>query len=142
MAVFISIVLSGYFGIAHADSIAGLIIALAIFPASYSIIKESSLVLVDACSCGDVVRAITEVARSVKGVEQVHSIRMRQLGPYIMGDMHVVVNGDTPVRDADVIAAQVEEKVKQELGEIRDLKIIIESTETHNKRLQQEASDA
>ncbi len=137
MAVFVSIVLSGYFGIAHADSIAGVIIALAIVPGAYSIIKESSLVLVDACSCGDVVRAITEVARSVKGVEQVHSIRMRQLGPYIVGDMHVVVTGETLVRDADAIATQVEEKVKQELGEIRDIKIIIESTETHNKRLQQ-----
>lgn len=134
MAVFVSIVLSGYFGIAHADSIAGIIIALAIFPAAYSIIKESSLVLVDACSCGDVVRAITEVARSVKGVQQVHSIRMRQLGPYIVGDMHIVVSGDTLVRDADFIGAQVEEKVKQELGEINELKIIIESTETHNKR--------
>ena len=136
-AVLGSIILSGYFGIEHADSIAGIIIALAIFPAAYSIIKESSLVLVDACSCGDVVRAITQVASSVKGVEQVHSIRMRQLGPYIVGDMHVVISGDTLVRDADYIAAQVEEKVKQELGEIRELKIIIESTETHNRLHQQ-----
>jgi cation diffusion facilitator family transporter len=140
MAVFVSIVLSGYFGIAHADSIAGIIIALAIFPAAYSIIKESSLVLVDACSCGDVVRAITQVAKSVKSVEQVHSIRMRQLGPYIVGDMYVVVSGDTSVRKADAIAIEVEEKVKQELGEIRDLKIIIESAETYDKRLQSDDS--
>jgi cobalt-zinc-cadmium efflux system protein len=49
IAVVIGVVLSKYFGILHADSIAGILIAAAIFVGAYSIFKEASLVLVDAC---------------------------------------------------------------------------------------------
>ena len=104
VAVSVSIVLSGYFGIQHADSIAGVIIAFAIFAVAYSIMKESSMVLVDACKCGDVVKAIGDVAKSVEGIKEIHSVRMRKLGPYIVGDMHIIVAGEMLVREADSIA--------------------------------------
>lgn len=137
VAVFISIVLSGYFGIQHADSFAGVLIALAIFAVAYSIIKESSLVLVDACKCGDVVVAIGDVAKSVAGIKEIHSIRMRKLGPYIVGDMHIVVAGEMLVREADSIATEVEEKIKREFGAVMEFKIRIESDDAHNKRSQE-----
>jgi cation diffusion facilitator family transporter len=131
-AAFVSIVLSSYFGIMHADSVAGMLIALAVFAVAYSIIRESSLVLVDACHCGDVVTAIGDVAKSIKGIKEVHSIRMRKLGPYLVGDMHIVVSSDMLVREADLIATQVEEKIKQEFNSIIELKIRIESDEAHD----------
>jgi cation diffusion facilitator family transporter len=113
VAVLIGVSLSRYLGILHADSIAGILIAGAIFVSTYSIFKESSLVLVDACNCGDMVGAVGEMARSIKGVKEVHSIRIRKLGPYLTGDMHVVVSSEMVVREADQIATEVEEKIKQ-----------------------------
>ena len=115
VAVFFGVALSRYLGVLHADSIAGILIAGAIFVGAYSIFKESSLVLVDACSCGDIVGAIGEMARSIKGVKEVHSIRLRKLGPYLTGDMHVVVSSEMLVREADQVATEVEEKIKQML---------------------------
>jgi len=136
VAVFISIVLNGYFGIQHADSIAGVLIALAIFAVAYSIMRESSLVLVDACKCG-LVKAIGDVAKSVTGIKEVHSVRMRKLGPYIVGDMHIVVAGEMLVREAESIATQVEEKIKREFGDIIEFQIRIESDDANNKRSQE-----
>jgi cation diffusion facilitator family transporter len=133
VAVLIGVALSRYLEILHADSIAGILIAGAIFVGAYSIFKESSLVLVDACSCGDLVGAIGEMAKSVKGVKEVHSIRMRKLGPYMTGDMHVVVSSEMLVRQADQIATEVEEKIKQMFDKVLDFKIRIESDEAHNK---------
>jgi cation diffusion facilitator family transporter len=133
VAVLIGVALSRYFGILHADSVAGILIAGAIFVGAYSIFKESSLVLVDACSCGDLVGAIGEMAKSVKGVKEVHSIRMRKLGPYMTGDMHVVVSSEMLVREADQIATEVEEKIKQMFDKVLDFKIRIESDEAHDK---------
>jgi cation diffusion facilitator family transporter len=133
VAVLIGVALSRYLEILHADSIAGILIAGAIFVGAYSIFKESSLVLVDACSCGDLVGAIGEMAKSVKGVKEVHSIRMRKLGPYMTGDMHVVVSSEMLVRDADQIATEVEEKIKQMFDKVLDFKIRIESDESHDK---------
>ena len=131
VAVLIGVVSSTYLGILHADSIAGILIAGAIFVGAYSIFKESSLVLVDACSCGDLVGTIGEITRSIKGIKDVHNIRIRKLGPYITGDMHVVVSSDMLVREADQIATQVEEKIKVMFDKVLDFKIRIESDEGH-----------
>ena len=128
-----SIILSSSFGIAHADTVAGVLIAIAIFSGAYSVFKESSLVLADACKCGDIVNAVADIAREVKGIKEVHSIRLRQLGPYLVGDMHIVVSSDMLVKEADQIATEVEEKIKKEFGNVTDLKIRIESDEAHDR---------
>jgi divalent metal cation (Fe/Co/Zn/Cd) transporter len=133
VAVVISVILASYYGIFHADSIAGILIAIAIFVAAYSIFKEASLVLVDACKCGDIVDAIGDIARTVKGIKEVHSIRIRQLGPYMTGDMHIVVGNDMLVKEADEIATNVEQKIKEEFGRVIDIKVRIESDEAHNR---------
>jgi len=133
VAVLIGVALSKYLGILHADSVAGILIAGAIFVSAYSIFKESSLVLVDACNCGDTVGAIGELAKTVRGVKEVHSIRLRKLGPYLTGDMHVVVSSEMLVREADQIAAEVEEKIKEMFDKVLDFKIRIESDEAHNR---------
>ena len=133
IAVLIGVALSKYLGILHADSIAGILIAGAIFVGVYSIFKESSLVLVDACKCGDIGSAIGEMARSVKGVKEVHSIRVRKLGSYMTGDMHVVVSSDMLVREADQIATKIEEKIKEMIDKVIEFKIRIESDEAHDR---------
>ena len=133
VTVLIGVALSKYLGILHSDSVAGVLIAGAIFVGAYSVFKEASLVLVDACSCGDFVGAIGEMAKSVKGVKEVHSIRVRKLGSYMTGDMHVVVSSEMLVREADQIATEVEEKIKQLFDKVLEFKIRIESDETHNK---------
>jgi cation diffusion facilitator family transporter len=136
VAVVVGVVLSRYFGVLHADSIAGILIAGAIFVGAYSIFKEASLVLVDACKCGDVVNAIGDLAKSVKGIKEVHNIRMRRLGPYLVGDLHVVVDNAMLVREADEISAEVSEKIRQEFGKVMEINVIIESDEAHNRHSQ------
>lgn len=128
-AAFLAIALGRYVGIVQIDAIAGMLIALFVFAAAYSTIRESSLVLMDACQCGDILSDIESIARRVKHVKEVHSIRMRKLGPYLMGDMHVVVDGDMPVKEANEIATKIEEQVKQEFDEVTEIKIRIEPPE-------------
>jgi len=133
VTAFLGIAFSRYFNIALTDSVAGVIIAFFVFTVAYSIIKEASLVLMDACQCTEILSDIENVAKSVKHVKEVHSIRMRKLGPYLMGDMHVVVDGNMTVKEADQIATQIEEQVKQEFDEITEIKVRIEPHETRTK---------
>lgn len=126
VAALLGIIMSKYFHIIQADSIAGIIIALFVFTVSYSIVKEASLVLMDACQCPEILSEIETMAKSVRHVKDVHSIRMRKLGSYLIGDMHVVVDGDMSVREADQIATQIEEQVKQEFDEVTEIKVKIE----------------
>jgi len=126
ITAFLGIALSHYFGILQADSIAGIIIALFIFTVSYFIIKEASLVLMDACSCPEIVSDIENMAKNIPHVKSVHSIRLRKIGPYVMGDMRVEVDGKMTVNEAHEIRTQIEEKVKQEFDEIAEIKVRIE----------------
>ena len=126
---FVSLVLSRYFGLLGTDAVAGVIIALFVFTVSYSIVKEASLVLMDACQCSAILTDIADIAKSVKRVRGVHDIRMRQIGPYLMGDMHVVVDPDMTVREADLIAVQVEQRVKEEFDAVTEIKVRIEPPE-------------
>ncbi|KPV64521.1 MAG: ferrous iron efflux protein F [Candidatus Bathyarchaeota archaeon BA2] len=133
VTAFLGIAFSKYFNIAQTDSIAGTIIVFFVFTVAYSIIKESSLVLMDACQCTEILSDIENIAKGVRHVKEVHNIRMRKLGSYLMGDMHVVVDGDMPVREADQIATQIEEQVKHEFDEITEIKVRIEPHEPPNK---------
>jgi ferrous-iron efflux pump FieF len=129
LTAFVSLVLDKYLGLLRTDAIAGVIIALFVFTVSYSIVKEASLVLMDACQCSDILTDIADIAKGVKRVKSVHGIRMRKLGPYLVGDMHVVVDPDMTVREADAIATQVEERVKEEFDEVTEIKVRIEPPE-------------
>ena len=75
---------------------------------------------------------ITGIAKKVKGVEDVHGVRMRKMGPFIVGDMHIVLDGETKVIEADRIASQIEELVQEEFDTIIEIKIRVESAETHD----------
>jgi cation diffusion facilitator family transporter len=129
VTAFAGIALSKYLNIRETDSIAGIIIAFFVFTVAYSVVKESSLILMDACQCSDILSDIENIAKSVTHVKGVHDIRMRKLGPYLMGDMHVVVDGDMSVREADQIATQIEEQVKKEFDEVTEIKVRIEPPE-------------
>lgn len=126
LAAFSGIVMNKYLHIMQADAIAGIVIALFVFTVSYSTVKEASLVLMDACQCSDILSEIEAIAKSVRHVKDVHNIRMRKLGSYLIGDMHVVVDGDMPVREADQVATLIEEQVKQKFDEVTEIKIRIE----------------
>ena len=129
ITAFIGIVLSRYFNIIQSDAIAGIIISLFVFTMVYTIMKEASLVLMDACQCPEILTDIENIARSVKQVKQVHSLRMRKIGPYLIGDLHVVVDADLTVRDSGKIAYEIEDRVKKGFDEVIEIKVRIDPDE-------------
>ena len=129
ITAFIGIALARYFNIIQSDAIAGIIISLFVFTMVYTIMKEASLVLMDACECTEILTDVENIARSVKQVKQVHSLRMRKIGPYLIGDLHVVVDADLTVRDSSKIAYEIEERVKKEFDEVIEIKVRIDPDE-------------
>lgn len=128
---FLGIALSHFFGILQTDAIAGILIAVFIYTVAYVVIKEASLVLMDACTCPEIVSDIEKIAKSVVHVKGVHDVRLRKLGPYIVGDMHINVDGNMTINEADRIREQIEEKVKEEFDEVIEFKIRLEPTNNH-----------
>jgi cation diffusion facilitator family transporter len=126
ITAFVGILLSSYFNIIQMDAIAGIIISLFVFTMVYPTLKEASLVLLDSYHSPETIAAIESIANSIKQVRQVHSIRMRKLGSYLIGDMHVVLSKDITVEEAHDIASQIENRTIKEFDEIIEMNVIIE----------------
>jgi len=133
LTAFLGIFFSHYLGIIQTDSIAGIIIALFVFTVSYVTIKEASLVLMDACSCPEIVSDMENIAKSIQRIKRVQNVRLRKLGPYVVGDMHVEVDGSMTVNEADKITAEIEERIKQEFDEVVEFKVRIEPFDSKTK---------
>jgi divalent metal cation (Fe/Co/Zn/Cd) transporter len=55
---------------------------------------------------------------------------MRKIGPYLIGDLHVVVDADLTVRDSGKIAYEIEERIKKEFNEVIEIKVRIDPDES------------
>lgn len=126
ITAFSGIALSRYLGIAQTEAIAGIIISLFVFTMVYTILKEASLVLLDSFQSPEIVEKIRSIAKNVTHVRQVRKIRMRKLGSYLAGDMHIALNNDMTVQEACKIATQIEEQTKKEFDEVIEMEVIIE----------------
>jgi cation diffusion facilitator family transporter len=126
ITAFVGIALSAYAGFAYTDAIAGIIISLFVFTMVYTILKEASLVLLDAFQSPETVDAIECIAKDQPLVRGVHSIRLRKLGSYIIGDMHVTVDSQMTVKEASEIAFQIEGQTKRAFRDIIEMNVIVE----------------
>jgi divalent metal cation (Fe/Co/Zn/Cd) transporter len=59
--------------------------------------QEASLILFDSFHSPEIMAAIGNIAKSITQVKKGHSIQMRKLGSYLIGDMHVVLDNDMTV---------------------------------------------
>jgi len=133
ITAFTGIALSSYFNFPQTDAIAGIIISLFVFTMVYPILKEASIVLLDSYHSPETIAAIENIANSIKQVKQVHSIRMRKLGSYLIGDMHVVLRNDMTVEEAYAIASEIENRTIKEFDEIIEMNAIIEPYQKKQK---------
>jgi cation diffusion facilitator family transporter len=118
---------ASYFGAAWADPVGALVIILFIGRIAWSILKANVTVLIDRA----VVDAdrVAAVARTVAGVEDVHRVRSRGTDAAAQLDLHLLVDGDLPLRDAHAIAHHVEEELRKEMPAIADVTIHMEPSD-------------
>jgi cation diffusion facilitator family transporter len=129
VTAFTGIALSLFFGLTQTDAIAGIVISLFVFTMVYPIVRESSLVLMDAFDDPEILSEIEETTKKTKNVKQIQNIRLRKVGSYLIGDAQVVLDADLTVRDAVKIAREIEENIKEEFSDIIEMKIIIKPDE-------------
>jgi cation diffusion facilitator family transporter len=114
------------FGFLLADAIAGFIIAGIIVSIGIVALKESSLMLVDACDndCiiqGDLIRRIT---RNIDEIKDAHLVRLRRAGPVIQGELEIIVPGDMSIKRYAEIRSQIISEAKEKIPKLDHLTII------------------
>lgn len=97
------------------DPLAGLIIGVFVMVAGYFAVKESSLVLADAYNNPEMVEEIKEIATAVPGIYAIDDLRVRRSGPFLAIEMHVKVDGNISVFEADKISDEVMKRMRADI---------------------------
>jgi cation diffusion facilitator family transporter len=109
-------VLGASLGVWELDAVGGMIISVYILGVAYVAIRESSLILLDACESPEMVSVLSTALGTVDGVRGIGSIKLRPSGPYLTGIVSVLVDESKTIAQAEqlrskllgIIAAMVE----------------------------------
>jgi cation diffusion facilitator family transporter len=118
-------VLGSHFLHPLADPVAGALVALWIFRAALSAWKENLRYLTGAGASRETREKIAAVAAGVPGVLGVHQVITEYVGPRLVADLHIDVDGSTPLFEAHRISDDVRVKL-EELPEVDRVYVHVE----------------
>ena len=105
------------------DSVASVEICLFIVKASYDILKDGVVKLLDT-SCGKgYEEQIEQYIAAQEGVVHVDSLCIRMFGNKVYIDLEIQVDGETSLRDAHEIAEQVHDEVERAFPDVKHIMI-------------------
>jgi cation diffusion facilitator family transporter len=128
--VLIALVIAS-FGYPFFDALGGFIVSIMILIIAYISIKESSIVLMDGCICGDVFEDIYRRAEGIQNVKHLKNLRLRQVGRYIHMEATVELDGNMSVIQADEFVNSIKKSIIDAHPEIS--KIILETASSKDK---------
>ncbi|MDA4131362.1 MAG: cation diffusion facilitator family transporter [Thaumarchaeota archaeon] len=123
-------ILLASFGFYGFDALAGLIIGVFVMVAGYFAIKESSLILADAYGNPEMLETIRSIAASVLGIQSIGDLRVRRSGPFLAVELHVKVDGNMTVFEADEITRQVSMKMREQIVSLG--RVVVKSEPVQN----------
>lgn len=109
-----------------ADAIVGFIIATVIASIGFASVKEAGLMLVDACDGECLIKGkdIQNLARSMEGVLDAEVIRLRRTGPFLQGELEIIVDASTTIHEADKLRMNIQAAGQQRFPDLKHLTVI------------------
>ena len=105
------------------DSVASVVICLFIVKASYDILKDGVVKLLDT-SCGETYdRKMEEYIAGQDGVVCVDSLRSRMFGNKVYIDLEIQVDGEKSLRDAHKVAQRIHDEVERTFPDVKHIMI-------------------
>lgn len=105
------------------DSIASVVICLFIVKASYDILKDGVVKLLDT-SCGESYnKKMEEYIAGQDGVVCVDSLRSRMFGNKVYIDLEIQVDGKKSLRDAHEVAQRIHDKVEHAFPDVKHIMV-------------------
>jgi len=111
-------VLASSLGFHQMDGVGGMAVGVFIVVVSYVVLRETTLVLLDAYHNPQLVEEIRGIVESNGGVE-VKDILLRASGPYVQAEIHIEAESDMTVGQLDEIKSSIENAVKERFTGIR-----------------------
>ena len=98
----------GRMGLPWVDPLAGALVALVVLRTGIEILRESSTDLMGTVPGQPLAQQVRELSSAVPGVTQIEEIHAHRLGPYLIVNVTIGIDGSLTVAAGDEIASQVE----------------------------------
>ena len=111
------------------DPVASVVVGLFIVKVSLNLLRVGIGDLMEQSLPDEVEAEILRLAASVPGVSDPHELRTRRIGNHYAIELHILVDGDLPLREAHEKASQVEELLRSHYGEETHIAVHVEPQE-------------
>ena len=111
------------------DPIASLVVGILIIKVAFDLIKNGVGDLMEQSLPDDVENEIMEIVKSVPEVVEPHELCTRRIGNRYAIEMHILMNGNTPLKDAHDKASEIENLLKERYGDDTHIVIHVEPIE-------------
>ena len=111
------------------DPIASVVVGAFIVKVAFDLLKNGIGDLMEQSLPDEVEAEILRLAASVPGVSDPHELRTRRIGNHYAIELHILVDGDLPLREAHEKASQVEELLRSHYGEETHIAVHVEPRE-------------
>ena len=108
------------------DPIASLVVGALIIKVALDLLKNGVGDLMEQSLPEEVENNIMDIVKSVPGVMEPHELCTRRIGNCYAIEMHVLMNGDIPLKDAHDKASEIESLLKQRYGDSTHIVIHVE----------------
>jgi cation diffusion facilitator family transporter len=116
------------------DPVASIIVGLFIVKVAFNLLRDGIGDLMEQSLPEDVEAEILRLAASVPGVTEPHDLRTRRIGNHYAIELHLLVDGDLPLRDAHDKASQVENLLRSRFGPETHVAVHVEPEEIRRNR--------
>ncbi|WP_448523312.1 cation diffusion facilitator family transporter [Pseudothermotoga sp.] len=113
-------------GLFWMDSVAALVVSIMIIRTAFNIFRETSYELMDGMHDLEIYQEIFDAVESVKGVNNPHKVRVRQVGYKYFVDIDIEVDPNLTVRMGHDIATQVKQAIIAKNDRIADVLVHVE----------------
>ena len=131
--VFITILLT-FYRVPYVEGIVTILFSLMIFKIGIFTARDSIFALMDVAP-KEIERDVKKILNSISGVEDFEELKLRKSGPFVFGEVKIKIRKHVDVKRAHEIADNIENKIKEKIGQIDSFTIHIEPYETEEQKI-------
>lgn len=98
------------------DPLAAIVVSFFIMKVSLQLLKPCVEELLEHSLPAEIENRILEIIQSFPDVSAPHHLRTRRIGNHIAVEVHIRMDGNTPLKEAHLLASQIEKAIKSEFG--------------------------
>ena len=112
------------------DPIASVLVGLFIIKVAVFLLRDGIGDLMEHSLPDEVENEILQLAASVQGVAEPHDLRTRRIGNHYAIELHILMDGNMPLREAHDKASEVEDLLRSHYGEDTHIAVHVEPMES------------